>query len=82
MQLYKAAPILIFNFNRFKSHNVVFSEKMTERITFPVESLDMSQHFKSSNSEEPLIYDLHGVITHYGNLYQGHYIAYAKNSIT
>ena len=49
MELYKAAPVLIFSFNRFKSHNVIFNEKMNDRITFPIQGLDMSPHVKSKN---------------------------------
>mmetsp|Transcript_2703 Transcript_2703/g.3709 ORF Transcript_2703/g.3709 Transcript_2703/m.3709 type:complete len:179 (+) Transcript_2703:475-1011(+) len=90
MELYRAAPILIFSFNRFKSHNVLFNEKMNDRIKFPIEGLDLSSHVKygpfegefGSVESEGLLYDLQGVITHYGSLDHGHYVAYANNSLT
>lgn len=37
---------------------------------------------EDGTNEPPLVYDLHGVINHYGSLYGGHYTAFAKNSTT
>ena len=37
---------------------------------------------QKSVAKQGLVYDLHGVINHYGELNYGHYIACAKNSIT
>ena len=68
LELYRVAPVLIFSFNRFKSHNVMFNEKMTDRINFPIYGLDMSHYVLSSCESSGLIYDLHGVINHYGDL--------------
>lgn len=42
LELYKTAPVLIFSFNRFKQQNVYFSEKMSDKINFPIYGLDMS----------------------------------------
>lgn len=28
---------------------------------------------------KPLLYDLYGIVNHYGTLYGGHYTAYCKN---
>ena len=88
MEIYRAAPVLIFNFNRFKSHNVMFNEKMNDKINFPIYGLDMSPHVLDSEGSPfssecgGLVYDLCGVINHYGDLNFGHYTAFAKNSIT
>ena len=81
MEIYRDAPILIFCFNRFKAHNVIFSEKMEDIVSFPVTGLDMAPYIKSSRTHNA-IYDLHGVISHEGSLHVGHYFAFAKNSIT
>lgn len=86
MQLYRTAPILVICFNRFKSHNLALNEKMNDKINFPVYGLDMAPYVLScqedadQNSNGPLIYDLHGVINHYGELNYGHYTAMARNS--
>ena len=90
LELYKVAPVMVFNFNRFKSHNVTFSEKINDKISFPVHGLDMTPYVlqnpsakdPKANKKTKLIYDLHGIIEHYGDLNHGHYIAYAKNSLT
>lgn len=63
---------------------MALNEKMTDKISFPVHGLDMGPYVLSHDSGEvsSLVYDLHGVINHYGSLYGGHYTALAKNSPT
>ena len=89
LELYSTAPFLIMSLNRFKSHNVYFKEKLEDLIDFPTSELDMSKHvlhhqqaFEKDNTIEPLIYDLCGVINHYGTMNFGHYTAFGKNSIS
>jgi len=57
MEIYKAPPVLIFSFNRFKAQNVTFSEKMNDMITFPIYGLDMAPYVLSQQ-HDGLIYDL------------------------
>jgi len=68
--------------NRFKQHNTYFKEKLEDLILFPISDLDMTKHVLSHKDKHPLIYDLIGVINHYGSMNFGHYTAYAKNSLT
>lgn len=88
MELYSTAPYLIMSLNRFKHHNTYFKEKIEDLIDFPIEGLDMSSHVLSHSAQstglnkEPLIYDLVGVINHFGSMNFGHYLAFAKNSLT
>ena len=44
IELYRVAPILIFSFNRFQQHNVMFNEKMNDKINFPIYGLDMAPY--------------------------------------
>ena len=46
-------------------------------IEYPVESLDI----KEMGAHPTGVYDLYGVINHYGSLINGHYTAYCKNFI-
>lgn len=81
MELYSTAPYLVMSLNRFKQHNTYFKEKLEDLIDFPVTDLDMTKHVLAhKDKEEPLIYDLIGVINHYGSMNFGHYIAFALNS--
>ena len=88
IEMYKCGPVLILSFNRFKQHNIMFNEKMEDSVNFPIYNLDMSQHILShsdgqeDDQQEKLIYDLFGVVNHYGSLNFGHYTAFAKNSET
>ena len=81
MELYSTAPYLVMSLNRFKQHNTYFKEKLEDLIDFPITDLDMTKHVLAyKDKEEPLIYDLIGVINHYGSMNFGHYIAFALNS--
>jgi ubiquitin carboxyl-terminal hydrolase 4/11/15 len=83
IEIYSLPPILILCFQRFKSHNVYFKDKLEDKITFPVENLDLTPYtVKPPNNNESHIYDLYAVSNHYGSLSFGHYTAYAKNHFT
>ena len=94
IEIYKAGPILVLCLNRFRSYNLTFNEKMGEKIDFPINGLDLTQHVtierhksksESSSSvgeKKPLLYDLIAVTNHYGTMHFGHYDAFAKNSAT
>jgi ubiquitin carboxyl-terminal hydrolase 4/11 len=72
MELYTTAPYLVMSLNRFKQHNTYFKEKLEDLIKFPINELDMTKHVLSysegdKTEEKPaLIYELIGVINHYG----------------
>ena len=71
------------SFNRFKSHNAVSSEKISDKITFPIHGLDLSPYVLSQDPNtdgNSALYDLCGVIDHYGTINFGHYVASAYNS--
>ncbi|MFS8159970.1 MAG: hypothetical protein ACMG6E_07125 [Candidatus Roizmanbacteria bacterium] len=85
IELYNAPPILIFCFQRFKSHGMYFKEKMEDIVDFPIENLDMTPFVVSEEQKQhhsPLLYDLYAVSNHYGSLAFGHYTAYCKNNGT
>jgi ubiquitin C-terminal hydrolase len=65
-------PYLIIHFNRFKKQGTK-TYKISSRLQYPLKNLDLSE-FSGDPSH---IYDLAGVVNHYGTLQRGHYIAYA-----
>ena len=56
-------------------------DKIDRLIDFPTKDLDMTPYLvnKLSSGQQP-IYDLYGVINHFGGMGGGHYTAYAKSS--
>lgn len=83
IELYSVPPILIFCFQRFKSHNIYFKDKLEDRINFPIQDLDMSPFIASEDQKQSgvsLLYDLYAVSNHYGSLAFGHYTAFCKNA--
>jgi ubiquitin carboxyl-terminal hydrolase 4/11 len=83
IEIYSAPPVLIFCFQRFKSHNIYFKEKLEDKINFPITDFDMAPFVASETQKAamPLLYDLYAVSNHYGSLAFGHYTAYCKNPI-
>jgi ubiquitin carboxyl-terminal hydrolase 4/11/15 len=56
--------------------------KLSTRVEFPVENLDLSSWVSGPAGDKSLVYDLIGVDNHSGSMAGGHYTAYAKNFIT
>jgi ubiquitin carboxyl-terminal hydrolase 4/11 len=82
MDLYKLPNILIIHLKRFlksESENSFFrnvSRKITEKVDFPLRSLDLSPYLlNEEENKEEWIYDLYGVSNHIGKLHGGHYTA-------
>ena len=85
MDVYKSPYYLIFQLKRFKQDNegssifsIFNSSKNTTFIDFPMTNLDLSNYILSENNQGG-IYDLIGVINHYGGESFGHYTAYCLN---
>ena len=56
--------------------------KNEELVHFPVESLDMRDHaITLKDAPDPIMYDLYGVVHHFGNLNFGHYTATCKRTL-
>ncbi|XP_063688900.1 ubiquitin carboxyl-terminal hydrolase 2-like isoform X3 [Bolinopsis microptera] len=68
-------PILVLHLKRFSE--VRYRTKLSTKVDFPIENLDLSDLSSHSHSCTPK-YDLVGVSNHSGNTFSGHYIAYCK----
>jgi ubiquitin C-terminal hydrolase len=72
---------MIISLKRFKSSHGYFNEKVSERVEFPLNGLDMAKfQLKAAPPGEKLIYDLYAVSNHYGSMSFGHYTAFCKNN--
>ena len=74
--------ILVLSINRFKRENTHFSEKVNDHVSCPVDGLDISEFVLNKKGDGKYLYDLTGVVNHFGGLQGGHYTSYAKNSVT
>jgi len=75
--LYRAPPILIIHLKRFFfSASTHRRDKITRKIDFPLEGLDIRDLVSSYGGNEEPIYDCYAVSNHFGGLGGGHYTAY------
>ena len=79
--IYKAPNYLIIHLKRFivkKGKNDIESNKNNLFIDFPINDFDLSKSVIGPDRKKA-IYNLYGIVEHFGNLLQGHYIAKCKN---
>eukprot|EP00794_Sanderia_malayensis_P016099 gene16099-17720_t len=71
---------LCIHLKRFR-HEMSYSTKINNFVKFPVNGLDLRNFIGQDCTSQCTIYDLCAVITHYGTVGSGHYVAYAKNCV-
>jgi len=80
MKLWRLPDLLTFHLKRFNC-SARWREKITTKINFPLTGLNMKEWCDNdapSSSEESYVYDLVGVVNHYGGMTGGHYVAACK----
>lgn len=81
LDLWLAPPLLVVHLKRFQ-YQRLWRQKLDAYVDFPIEGLDLSKFVHkckgySGHSARP-VYDLYGVVHHYGSMLGGHYTACAK----
>lgn len=84
-ELWRSGDILVFHLKRF-SNSRSLSDKIDAEIQFPVRGLNLENRLgerklkarKGRADLEDSVYDLTGVVNHYGGLGGGHYTAFAQ----
>jgi len=69
---------LCIHLKRFR-HDFAFSSKISTRVTFPLQDLDMSPWLHTDCRSKQTLYQLTGVICHHGLAGGGHYTSYGLN---
>ncbi|XP_043277952.1 ubiquitin carboxyl-terminal hydrolase 20 isoform X2 [Venturia canescens] len=72
--------ILCIHLKRFR-HELMFSSKIANYVSFPLEGLDMRPYLHKECVSKVTTYDLVSVICHHGTAGGGHYTCYALNPI-
>ena len=82
LNIYRAPNYLVITLKRFKIRNGIkgqnYGRKNEIFINYPINDLDLSKYIIGQNNSNA-IYNLYGVVEHFGGLTQGHYIAKCKN---
>ncbi|KAF7996250.1 hypothetical protein HCN44_001882 [Aphidius gifuensis] len=71
--------ILCIHLKRFR-HELMFSSKIANYVSFPLEELDMKPYLHKDCISNVSTYDLISVICHHGTAGGGHYTCYALNT--
>lgn len=72
--------VLCVHLKRFR-HELMFSSKITNFVSFPLEGLDMRPYLHKECISKVTTYDLISVICHHGTAGGGHYTCYGLNPI-
>ncbi len=82
LEIYKPPNYLIILLKRYNfeqnSKNTFSGGKNNTYVAYPTDNLDIKEYIVGPEKDKA-IYDLYGVIEHYGSLNSGHYTAICKN---
>ncbi|TMW68941.1 hypothetical protein Poli38472_001097 [Pythium oligandrum] len=82
ISLYRLPPVLVVHLKRF-SYSTFSRDKVNTAIKFPTEGLNLAEYCaQDAVIDGSSLYDLTGVVHHFGSLHGGHYTAECKNADT
>ena len=83
LKIYKPPNYLIILLKRYNLKNnygnIFYGEKNNIFVSYPINNFDIREYIVGPEKDKA-IYDLYGVIEHYGTMNQGHYTAICKNN--
>lgn len=78
LSVWRLPEILIIHLKRFSFRNLLFKDKITKLVEFPLRGLDMSPYTLGKDDKEGSLYDLFAVANHSGTVNFGHYTAFGR----
>mmetsp|Transcript_31212 Transcript_31212/g.46546 ORF Transcript_31212/g.46546 Transcript_31212/m.46546 type:complete len:193 (+) Transcript_31212:1-579(+) len=83
--MWRLPDLLTFHVKRFNC-SARWREKITTKVNFPLTGLDMSEWCDKESPamqgpDGSCVYDLYGVVNHYGGMTGGHYVATCKATV-
>ena len=83
MEIFIPPPVLIVQLKRFRLYGNQW-RKLQNLVDFPVRNFNATQFcsdakFLKDTLDVQPVYDLHGIVNHYGTLGFGHYVSFVKN---
>ena len=82
LEVFRPPPVLIIQLKRFKQVGAQ-RRKMQATVEYPINNLDLSDLIGNEDFMKQLrigcVYDLYGIINHYGSLTYGHYVSIVRN---
>jgi len=77
--IWKQPETLVVQFKRFVYDNYGDRKALKERVSFPIDGLNLDYFTHEKSNEVKGRYKLQGIVNHLGNLNNGHYIAWLYN---
>ncbi|CAG0916096.1 unnamed protein product [Notodromas monacha] len=77
MSLWRLPNILVLQLKRFSFKTLLWRDKINRMIRFPLRGLEVSPYCAGVSGQKP-VYDLYGVVNHYGSMIGGHYTSYVR----
>jgi ubiquitin carboxyl-terminal hydrolase 4/11/15 len=81
LDVFRLPPVLIIQLKRFRQVGNQW-RKLSTLIDFPIKNLNMEQYLHSQkfpDEQVSAMYDLHGIVNHYGTIGFGHYACFVRN---
>merc|ERR550534_81336 len=78
MSLWRLPDILTIQRKRFSFRNLLWRDKIDKKVHCPTRDLDLSPYLSQVAGSGNAVYDLIGVVNHYGGIISGHYTAFAR----
>ncbi|KAI2798197.1 Ubiquitin carboxyl-terminal hydrolase 19 [Blomia tropicalis] len=83
LSFWRLPPILVIQLKRFKMRGIIYRDKITKLVSYPIDGLDLSKYtyncVETDHGRVKPIYDLYAVVNHVGGPFLGHFTSFARS---